>query len=181
MVFIFRSHDPWWSELKSLWLLVNIEKNGKNKTCIRCLTLDLFSQLQQQPVWIFPEPDIASELLMDVFPWISLKSVYVHLYFWHPQHLVENYLTVQLCNNMEKCSLLFISNSLPDNFIVYVSSWLPMLQEIQVFPVLHNKFMQLSRFSKLFFPRGRDPFNLVSLHMENILYIYLPHCLSVLF
>lgn len=52
-----------------------------------------------------------------------------------------NYLTVQLCNNTEKCFLLFILNSLPDNFIVCVSSWVPMLQEIQqVFPVVHNKF-----------------------------------------
>lgn len=93
-----------------------------------------------------------------------------------------NYLTVQLCNNTKKCFLLFILNSLPDNFIVYVSSWVLMLQEIQqVFPALHNKFTQLSYFSKLFFPRWRGPFNLVSLHMENILYIYLPHCLSFFF
>lgn len=90
-----------------------------------------------------------------------------------------NYLTVQLCNNTEQCFLLFILISLPDNFTVHVSSWVPMLQEIQrVFPVLHNKLMQLS---SCFFPRWRGLFNLISLHMENILYIYLPHCISVIF
>lgn len=95
-----------------------------------------------------------------------------------------NDLTGQLCNNTEKYFLLFILNSLPDNFIVYVSSWVPVLQEIQqVFPVLHtiHKFMQLPYSSKLSFPRLRGAFNLVSLHMENILHLYHPHCLSVLF
>lgn len=95
-----------------------------------------------------------------------------------------NDLTVQLCNNTEKYFLLFILNSLPDNFIVYVSSWVPVPQEIrQVFPVLYpiHKCMQLSYSSKLSFPRWRGAFNLVSLHMENILHLYQSHCLSVLF
>lgn len=39
MFCIFPSHDSWWGEFDSLWLLVNMEKNEKNDTSIKCLTL----------------------------------------------------------------------------------------------------------------------------------------------
>lgn len=95
-----------------------------------------------------------------------------------------NDLTRQLCNNTEKNFPLLILKLLPGNFIVHVSFWAPVLQEVQqVFLVFHtiHKFMQLSYSSKLSFPRRRGAFNLMPIHMENILQLYQSHCLSVLF